>query len=180
MSAFLSVILVTGLLVMMLLGMVGVQNVQKSKPLQCVVFAFFFFGVLYVLGVFEFVSKRSLVNYFLPAVLLFALFVALVWGVLKGLLEKKKTEEQQVPKKASEKKKKVIRPEQAGDELSEEEIRDLLQQANEIGKKIQNGESISSDERLKLLTARGIMAQMQEAQRRAQEQQTPAQQLRRR
>jgi len=89
-SAFLSVVLLTGLLVMMLLGLVGVQSLEKSKPLMYVLFAILFFGTLYVLGAFELVSRRSLLDYFLPAVLVFAIFVLLVWSVLRVLPGKTK------------------------------------------------------------------------------------------
>ncbi len=113
MSAFLSVVLVMGLLVMMLFGMIGVQNVQKSKPLTYVVLALFFFGALYILGVFEVISKRSLLNYFLPAVLLFALFVVLVWGVLRASFSPKKASDangQQVQDQKSGKSQPSARP----------------------------------------------------------------------
>ena len=174
MSAFLSVILVTGLMVMMLFGMMGVQNVQKSKPLTYVVLALFFFGALYILGAFDFVSKRSLLNYFLPAVLLFALFVVLVWGVLKALPEKNKEETEQTKKSPEKKQKTPVSQGKEGEDLSQDDVNQLMQEAKDIENKLQQGKPITKDERLKLLTARGIITEIQEAQRRAQEQQAQA------
>lgn len=109
-SAFLSIVILTGLLVMMLFGLVGVQSLEKSKPLMYVLLAVMLFGTLYVLGALELVSRRSLLNYFLPALLVFAIFVVLVWAVLKALpgkaplvAEVKKEEKKSAEKEKGEK-----------------------------------------------------------------------------
>ncbi|MBI4148148.1 hypothetical protein HY490_02550 [Candidatus Woesearchaeota archaeon] len=97
-ASFLAVVLVTGLVVMMVLGVVGVQSFEKSKPLMYVVLAVMVLGGLYILGAFEIVNRRSLTNYFLPAVLVFALFVGLVWAVLRAWPKPKQEAKKATPK----------------------------------------------------------------------------------
>ncbi|MBI4017039.1 MAG: hypothetical protein HY363_05095 [Candidatus Aenigmarchaeota archaeon] len=174
MSAFLSIVLLTGLLVMMLFGLVGVQSLEKSKPLMYVLFAIFLFGTLYVLGAFELVSRRSLLNYFLPAVLIFVVFVLLVWSVLKVLPEKKslvagkKSEEKPKPEKEKTldlaKKWNAIpaaKKEELINDLSDDE-KEILNAHNAVMQKAASGKKLSEEEIAVLSSGQEIMKALAE------------------